>query len=151
MRKVSLERHYFVSYNGHDGALTLKMPKMALNPFCDKTLNFSFLFHHSIYVMFNSKLHYNDSESDNNNKNDKILNTLWCYVQTLGCNFSTWGCGPLLTPNSVTFNTPVFYSVLFSIKRKCASAVTSSSHFIIVITREPDRLRYVRSSRGYTT
>ena len=35
MRKVSLERYYFVLY---DGALTLKMSKMALNSFCDKTL-----------------------------------------------------------------------------------------------------------------
>ena len=35
MRKVSLERYYFVLYNG---ALTLKISKMALNPFCDKTL-----------------------------------------------------------------------------------------------------------------
>ena len=35
MRKVSLERYYFVLC---DGALTLKMSKMALNPFCDKTL-----------------------------------------------------------------------------------------------------------------
>ena len=36
MRKVSLERNYFVLY---DGALTLKMSKMALNPFCDETLH----------------------------------------------------------------------------------------------------------------
>ena len=36
MRKVSLERYYFVLY---DGALTLKMSKMALNSFCDKTLH----------------------------------------------------------------------------------------------------------------
>ena len=35
MRKVSLEWYYFVLY---DGALTLKMSKMALNPFCDETL-----------------------------------------------------------------------------------------------------------------
>ena len=33
MSNVSLERYYFVSY---DGALTLKMSKMALNAFCDK-------------------------------------------------------------------------------------------------------------------
>ena len=33
MRKVSLERYYFVLY---DSALTLKMSKMALNSFCDK-------------------------------------------------------------------------------------------------------------------
>ena len=36
MKKVSLERYYFVLYNG---ALTLKISKMALNPFCDKTLH----------------------------------------------------------------------------------------------------------------
>ena len=36
MRKASLERYYFVLYNG---ALTLKMSNMALNPFCDKTLH----------------------------------------------------------------------------------------------------------------
>ena len=35
MSNVSLERYYFVLYNG---ALTLKMSKMALNAFCDKTL-----------------------------------------------------------------------------------------------------------------
>ena len=35
MSNVSLERYYFVLY---DGALTLKMAKMALNAFCDKTL-----------------------------------------------------------------------------------------------------------------
>ena len=36
MRKVSLERYYFVLY---DGVLTLKLSKMALNAFCDKTLH----------------------------------------------------------------------------------------------------------------
>ena len=36
MRKVSLERYYFVVY---DGALTFKMPKMALNSYCDKILH----------------------------------------------------------------------------------------------------------------
>ena len=36
MRKVSLERYYFLLY---DGAPALKMSKMALNPFCDKTLH----------------------------------------------------------------------------------------------------------------
>ena len=36
MSNVSLERYYFVSY---DGALTLKISKMALNAFCDKTLH----------------------------------------------------------------------------------------------------------------
>ena len=35
MSNVSLERYYVVLY---DGALTLKMSKMALNAFCDKTL-----------------------------------------------------------------------------------------------------------------
>ena len=33
---VSLERYYFVLY---DGALTLKMSKMVLNAFCNKTLH----------------------------------------------------------------------------------------------------------------
>ena len=37
MSYVSLKRHYFVLY---DSALTLKMSKMALNPFCDETLHF---------------------------------------------------------------------------------------------------------------
>ena len=36
MRKASLERYYFVLY---DGALTLKISKMVLNPFCDKALH----------------------------------------------------------------------------------------------------------------
>ena len=36
MRKVSLERYYFVLY---DCALTSKMSKMALKSFCDKTLH----------------------------------------------------------------------------------------------------------------
>ena len=36
MRKVSLERYYFVLY---DGVLTLKVSKMALNSLCDKTLH----------------------------------------------------------------------------------------------------------------
>ena len=39
MSNVSLERYYFVLY---DGALTLKISKMALNAFCDKTLHFLF-------------------------------------------------------------------------------------------------------------
>ena len=38
-RKVSLERYYSVLY---DGALTLKISKMALNSFCDKTLHIFF-------------------------------------------------------------------------------------------------------------
>ena len=41
MRKVSLERYYCVLY---DGALTLKMSKMVLNSFCDKTLHLHVLF-----------------------------------------------------------------------------------------------------------
>ena len=36
MSNVSLERYYFVLY---DGALTLNMSKMALHAFCDKTLH----------------------------------------------------------------------------------------------------------------
>ena len=36
MRKVSLERYYFVLY---DCALTSKISKMALKSFCDKTLH----------------------------------------------------------------------------------------------------------------
>ena len=40
MSNVSLERYYFVLY---DGSLTLKMSKMALNAFCDKTLH---IYHH---------------------------------------------------------------------------------------------------------
>ena len=36
MSNVSLERYYFVLY---DSALTLKISKMALNAFCDKTLH----------------------------------------------------------------------------------------------------------------
>ena len=40
MRKVSLERHYFVLY---DGTLTLKKSKMALNSFCDKLFTSFFL------------------------------------------------------------------------------------------------------------
>ena len=36
MSNVLLERYYFVLY---DGALTLKMSKIALNAFCDKTLH----------------------------------------------------------------------------------------------------------------
>ena len=40
MRKVSLERYYFVLC---DGALTLNMSKMALNSFCDKILHIYFI------------------------------------------------------------------------------------------------------------
>ena len=40
MSNVSLERYYFVLY---DGALTLKMSKMALNAFCDKALQISII------------------------------------------------------------------------------------------------------------
>ena len=38
MSYVSFERQHFVLY---DGALALKMSKMALNPFCDETLKLS--------------------------------------------------------------------------------------------------------------
>ena len=41
MRKVSIERYYFFLY---DGALTLIMSKMALNPFCDETLHIQLIF-----------------------------------------------------------------------------------------------------------
>ena len=41
MEKVSLERYYFVLY---DGALTLKDVKMVLNSFCDKTLNYVYIY-----------------------------------------------------------------------------------------------------------
>ena len=37
MKNVSLEGYYFVVY---DGALTLKISKMALSPFCDKPLQY---------------------------------------------------------------------------------------------------------------
>ena len=47
MSNVSLERYYFVLY---DGALTLKMSKMALNAFCDKTLH--------IYLQYSYYLEY---------------------------------------------------------------------------------------------
>ena len=46
MSNVSLERYYFVLY---DGALTLKMSKMALNAFCDKTLHIlSFIYYRNL-------------------------------------------------------------------------------------------------------
>ena len=48
MRKVSLERYYFLLY---DGALTLEMSKMALNSFCDKTLHMSFIFLQQLKVL----------------------------------------------------------------------------------------------------
>ena len=47
MRKVSLEIYYFVLY---DGDLTLKMWKMALNSFCDKTLHIYLYIFKSIYM-----------------------------------------------------------------------------------------------------
>ena len=49
MRKVSLERYYFVLY---DGALTLKMSKMSLGPFCDETLHLYCCQIASILLMF---------------------------------------------------------------------------------------------------
>ena len=36
MKKVSLERYYFILYNG---VLTLKTVKMALYPFCHKSFH----------------------------------------------------------------------------------------------------------------
>ena len=48
MSNVSLERYYFVSY---DGALTLKNLKMALNTFCDKTLHMFKPLVHSLYII----------------------------------------------------------------------------------------------------
>ena len=48
MSNVSLERYYFVLY---DGALTLKMSKMALNAFCDKTLHILYN-----YILFSYRL-----------------------------------------------------------------------------------------------
>ena len=49
MSNVSLERYYFVLY---DGVLTLKMSKMALNAFCDKTLHFIVLGVKKTYAIF---------------------------------------------------------------------------------------------------
>ena len=46
MRKVSLERYYFVLY---DCALTSKISKMALKSFCDKTLQLYILY---IYIYY---------------------------------------------------------------------------------------------------
>ena len=52
MSNASLERYYFVLY---DGALTLKMSKMALNAFCDKTLH---IFHTILaFIMSTEQLH----------------------------------------------------------------------------------------------
>ena len=48
MRNVSLERYYFVLY---DGALTLKISEMALNLFCDKTLKIYLTFMYTIYII----------------------------------------------------------------------------------------------------
>ena len=53
MRKVSLERYYFVLY---DGTLTLKISKMALNSFCDKTLHM-FQMKSTVRIMSSSLLH----------------------------------------------------------------------------------------------
>ena len=46
MRKVSLERYYFLLYNG---ALTLRRSKMVLNLFCDNTLH---ILSHLIFFFF---------------------------------------------------------------------------------------------------
>ena len=59
MSNVSLERYYFVLY---DGALTLKMSKMALNAFCDKTLHMYFIYQQNIWILqkvcMHSRTHY---------------------------------------------------------------------------------------------
>ena len=47
MRKVSLERYYFVLY---DCALTSKISKMALKSFCDKSLQI--ITHHMKAIVF---------------------------------------------------------------------------------------------------
>ena len=53
MRKVSLERYYFVLY---DGALPLKISRMAPTSFCDKTLHIPFTVKGLVFAqeMFNS-------------------------------------------------------------------------------------------------
>ena len=48
MRKVSLERYYFVLY---DCALTSKMSKMVLKSFCDKTLHVFSLVHYLFWLL----------------------------------------------------------------------------------------------------
>ena len=52
MSKVSLERYYFVLY---DGVLTLKMSKMALNLFCDKTLHIHIILVGEIKIIIEEK------------------------------------------------------------------------------------------------
>ena len=58
MSNVSLERYCFVLY---DGALTLKMSKMALNAFFDKTLQIhmnyliKYLINHLIILVYSTK------------------------------------------------------------------------------------------------
>ena len=47
MRKVSLERYYFVLY---DGVLTLKIAKITLNSFCDKTIYIHVYIYIYIYI-----------------------------------------------------------------------------------------------------
>ena len=66
MSNVSLERYYFVLY---DGALTLEMSKMALNAFCDKTLH--------IYIL----------KAENIKKTNMKLSHLYkvCHKNYTGC------------------------------------------------------------------
>ena len=58
MRKVSLERYYFVLYNG---ALTLKISKMALYPFCEYL--FTCIYIH--YKLTKTKVHQKDRRKMN--------------------------------------------------------------------------------------
>ena len=55
MRKVSLERYYFVLY---DCALNSKISKMALKSFCDKTLH---IYTHVTNVKKQKKTHVTHS------------------------------------------------------------------------------------------
>ena len=63
MSNVSLERYYFVLY---DGALTLKMSKMALNAFCDKTLH--------MYIKVKNEFKSN------------LYNVKQCFIYNICCN-----------------------------------------------------------------
>ena len=65
MRKVSSERYYFVLY---DGALTLKMSKMVLNSFCDKSLHIVRSYINILHKMQGK----NTGRGLNNNGNTKI-------------------------------------------------------------------------------
>ena len=65
MSNVSLERYYFVLY---DGALTLKMSKMVLNPFCDKTLHMH-LIYSSIIIYLPTYLQHFEMKEEGMNSN----------------------------------------------------------------------------------